>query len=85
MYLYGVKHTENHCFTILTCDINNEKFYLKNSRSPVDEVGGSINGVDDPSGIVRENTFLSRHYRLLAYEAAHQTSTKVNQRNDTRQ
>ena len=39
----------------------------------MDKVGGSVDRIDDPSGIVRENTLLSRHYRLLSYEAAHQT------------
>lgn len=35
----------------------------------MNEVGGAINRVDDPSGIFRQNTGSTSCYRLLTYEA----------------
>lgn len=45
---------------------------------PVDKVGGSIHGVDDPGGFVREDAGLPVGHRLLPDEAAAKTREKFN-------
>lgn len=37
---------------------------------PVNKVGGTVDGVDDPRGIVSENAGGACCYRLLTYEAS---------------
>lgn len=43
--------------------------------SPVDEVDGSVNGIDDPGGAVRQLEALTCSYRLLPYEPKEQRDT----------
>lgn len=35
----------------------------------MDEVGGAVDGVDDPGGIIGQNAGSARRYRLLTDEA----------------
>lgn len=46
--------------------------------APVNEVGGTVNGVDDPRGTVRQDAGGAGGHRLLADEAARTRETQAN-------
>lgn len=45
------------------------------SHPPMNKVGGSINGINDPGGLIRQDTRLTCSHRLLPYEPATPTHT----------